>query len=160
MSSSKSEDDVTRALATARRYVRASVRSRHEVTIYLHRRGVSPEIASRAVAMLGTQDVLNDGVCARLWAEQWARRGYASAAIRLKLAAKGLDEETITQTLTQRRISVDDAARARALAARATRAGAHHLERTRVARRLASRGFDPDLIEQILNESFDPLVSS
>ena len=157
MSSSKPEDDeVARALALALRYVRASVHSRHEVRLYLHRRGVAAETASGAVTTLGARGLLDDRACARLWADQWVRRGYASAAVRVKLAAKGLDEETIDHAITQLQISLDDDARAREVAARYARPRAGPRERVRVARRLASRGFDSDLIARVLNESFGP----
>ena len=157
MLSSKLEDERARALALALRYVRAGVHSRHEVRTYLHRRGVAVETGSRAIAGLCARGLLDDRACARLWADQWARRGYASASIRIKLVAKGLDEETINHAITQLRIFLDDEARARELAARSARPRAGRRERTRVARRLASRGFDSDLIEQVLNESFGPL---
>ena len=161
MSSSKLEDDTSRALAAARRYVQAGVRSRHEVTTYLRRRGVTAETASRAIATLGARGLLDDRACARLWADQWARHGYASAAIRAKLAAKGLEEETIDHAITQLQMSLGDEARAREMVVRRARPRAgRRQERARVARTLASRGFDSDLIEQVLNESFDPLVSS
>ena len=160
MSSSKLEDDLSCALACALRYVRAGVRSRHEVATYLRRRGVAAQTTSHTIATLAAHGLLDDRACARLWADQWARRGYASASIRIKLAAKGLDEETINHAITQLRIFLDDEARARELAARYARPRAGRLERVRVARRLASRGFDSGLIEQVLNESFGPLVSS
>ena len=161
MLSSKLEDELARVLALALRYVRAGVRSGHEVRTYLRRRGVAAETASRAVTALSTtRGVLDDRACARLWADQWARRGYASTAIRVKLSAKGLDDVTIDHAITQLQISSDDDARAREVVARYARSDVGRQGRARMARTLASRGFDSDLIEQVLNESFGPLVSS
>ena len=160
MSLSKLADDASRVLAAARRYVQAGVRSRHEVTIYLRRRGVTAETTNCTLATLGAHGLLDDRACARLWADQWARRVYAIAAIRVKLTAKGLNEETVNHAITQLRISLDDEARARAVAAQYARPRTGRGERSRVARTLISRGFDADLIEQVLNESFGPPVSS
>ena len=97
MSSSKPESDLTRALARAVRYVRTGVRSTHDVRSYLVRHGVSSEAAGEVVQTLRQRGGLNDETCARLWAEQWARRGYAWSVIRHKLEAKGLGPAAIHQ---------------------------------------------------------------
>ena len=149
--------DVAPAVTLALRYVQAGVRSRQNVVTYLRRRGVAADSANRAVTALCTRGLLDDRTGARLWADHWARRGYARMAIRLKLAARGFDDEIVDHAIARLGISGDDEARAREVAARFGHARAGRSERTRAARTLAARGFDPDLIEQVLNESFDPL---
>ena len=156
MSSLKPADDVSRALAAAARYVRTSVRSTHELRAYLHRRGVSPDTAARVVTEGERRGWVDDRACARLWAEQWSRQGYAWAAIRLKLSAKGLHEHTIKDAANRLGMSSDDEARARLVAASYLRRhkGRPGRQAGRLARTLASRGFGSDLIERVLNESF------
>ena len=154
MSSSKLEDEARSVLAALPRYLRSSVRSTHEVVAYLRRRGLSPQRAARAVSEYQARGLLDDEACARLWAEEWARRGYAWAAIRTKLSLKGLDERTIERVARRLGMVGDDEARARLIASAYLRRHAATQTSQRVlARRLASRGFDADLIEHILNES-------
>ena len=159
MSSSKLEDNTQRALTAATRYVRAGVRSTREALTYLQRRGVPGDLARRTVAAFHARGVLDDRACARLWAEHWARAGYAWSAIRRRLADKGLDEHTIEHAAAQWGRASDDDARARFVAAQHARRGVGPRQRTRVARALSSRGFESDLIERVLNESFGPTPS-
>ena len=156
MSSSKAGDEFAHALAAALRYTRAGVRSTQEVLNYLHRRGVAPRLARRVIGEARARGVLDDHACARLWAEHWARRGYAWSAIRLRLCAKGLDEDAIEQAANQQERASDDDARARLVVARQRRHGAGPRQRSRLARTLTARGFDTDLIQQVLDESFSP----
>ena len=157
MSSSKPGDEVARALAAVVRYTRPGVRSIQEVLMYLRRRGCSPETAARVIAQGRARGILDDRACARLCAEHWARAGYAWSAIRLKLSAKGLDEPTIEETATYVDAAFGDEARARLVVTSSLRR--HMRQPARLARTLASRGFDPDLIERVLRESFGPIPS-
>ena len=152
MSSSKPHDEPCVPTALSR-YVRSGVRSTQEVVTYLRRHGVPPTRAARVVKQYRAQGLLDDRASARLWAEHWARRGYATAAIRLKLAAKGFDERVIDDTIHQWHPPSDDEERAREVVAQRVRRTAVRPARARLARTLASRGFDSDVIERILNES-------
>jgi SOS response regulatory protein OraA/RecX len=100
--------------------------------------------------------MVDDRLCARLWADHWARRGYAWSAIRVKLSEKGLDEQAIEHAASWLGTASDDDARARLVIAQRLRRRAGARQRSRLGRALASRGFDSDLIERILNESFGP----
>jgi len=153
MSSSSPRDEANAALAALSRYLRSGIRSTHEVQRYLRRRGVSPQAASRVVVAYQRRGLLDDGACARLWAEHWARRGYAWAAIRLKLSEKGLDGHAIEQAATRLGMASTDDARARLVVAQRARSGDGRQQRVRLARTLASRGFDQDLIERILGDA-------
>ena len=161
MSSSKPEADA-RLRAAIPRYVRSGVRSTHDVLRYLRRRGLSNRAAVRWVSAYEAQGVLDDRASARIWANHWARQGYAAVAIRLKLAEKEFTDAIIEHVTTRYCPPTDDEARARLLLAqRSARAGTHRATRSRLARTLASRGFDADLIERLLGESFDdPLASA
>ncbi|MBI4004197.1 MAG: RecX family transcriptional regulator [Candidatus Omnitrophica bacterium] len=130
------------------------MRSTHEVRSYLRRRGVPPALTARLIAECQARGVLDDRLSAALWAEAWSRRGFAWAAIRVKLNARGFDERTI-QTIgkTMARASQEEA-RARLVVQRVRgRPGPH--TRVRLARQLSARGFDSDVIEQLLG---DPLT--
>ena len=138
----------------APRYLKSGVRSTHEVLTYLRRRGISAGRAASLVAAYRAQGLLDDRAAARLWADHWARQGYASAVVRLKLEAKGFSSDVSDATITQFVPSTDDEARARLVAAQRAHRATGRLARTHLARGLASRGFDSDLIERILHESF------
>ena len=155
----------TRVLAALPRYLRTGVRSTRDVRSYLGRRGVSAGRAARLVAGYRARGWLDDRAAARLWADHWAREGYAASLIRAKLSAKGFSEDVIDETATRCCPPTDDQARARLLVAtylqrhapprrvRSLPAPAEGRQAGRLARTLASRGFDSDLIEQVLNES-------
>ena len=137
------------ALAAARRYTRAGTHSAYEVRTYLCRRGCSSLVIRQAMRELRSRGLIDDGACARLWAEQWARAGYAWAAIRQRLNAKALSDTAIELAASRVGSSeADDEARARLLAARARYRSARQL-----ARALAARGFEPDMIERIAHPS-------
>jgi SOS response regulatory protein OraA/RecX len=131
------------------RYARGRVRSAHEVLAYLKRHQVSPRLLAHIVATCRAQGLVNDAACARLWAEEWARRGWAWGAIRGKLEAKGLPEEAIGTAEAQLGGEGGDRGRAQELIEQ--HGSAHPEARARIARRLASRGFDPELIERLLH---------
>ena len=136
------------------RYIRTRVRSTSEAREYLRRRGASASAIRRAVAECQVRGLLDDPACARLWAAHWARSGYAWAAIFLKLREKGLGDAAIDAAAERvGRTAEDDAERARAvLAQRLRRRQGAAPSRPGLARILASRGFDPDTIEQLLSE--------
>lgn len=109
---------------------------------------MAPKTAQRILAECRLRGVVDDRACARLLAEHWARQGYAGAAIRLKLAAKGLEGPRIAPIVESMARASDDEARARLVAAQRNRRGG----RAGLSRRLAARGYEPDIIERILNE--------
>ena len=159
---SLSKDESSRALQDARRYLRGRVRSTRDVLTYLQRRGVPEPIATRVIAACRGEGLLDDEACARLWAEHWTRHGYASDAIRRKLALKGLDERAIQHATGLLGGTTGDLARARGLAEQSARrirrpaasSDAASRERARLARSLAARGFDSDVIERVVSERF------
>lgn len=153
MSSSKRGTELAGALAAALRYARAGVRSSQEVRAYLTRREVPSSTIARVLTACGARGLLDDRACARLWVEHWMRRGYAVAAIRERLAVKGLDDQTINEVLHPVAHASSDATRAREVVARRLRGGADARQRSRLARTLASRGFDSDVIERVLGAS-------
>ena len=151
-------DQVDHLLTATLGYAKAAVRSSHEVRAYLRRCGIPPSTATRLLAACRDRGLLDDQASASLWAEHWARQGYAWAAISLKLSVKGFDVQTIRSIgNTLARVS-DDETRARAVVSQRVRGGVTDpRQRLRLARRLASRGFEPDVIQRVLGE---PLAST
>ena len=92
--------------------------------------------------------MVDDRACARLWAGQWARQGYAAAAIRQKLSTKGLETRVVDAAVATLDEAEDDRARARLLIDARLRRG--WAPRERLARWLAARGFDAEVIEHTL----------
>ncbi len=150
MSSLKRASDPARAAAD--RYVRSGVRSTQELRAYLAARQMPAGTAEQLIREYERRGALDDRACARLWAEQWARQQYAWTVIRERLITKGLPSDAIEQAAQSVGHPAAERARARALAARGARGGGR-LAWSRLARTLASRGFDPELIEQILRET-------
>ena len=155
MSSSKPGHEFRDVLAAASRYASTRVRSRQELQQYLKRRGVPAGTARQAVAACAARGLLDDRACARLWAEHWARRGYAGAAIYQRLMEKALDAAAIEQAIRTITRDSDDEARAQAFIARHLDRRTVRPSRSRLARTLASRGFDPDVIERVLCEAVE-----
>lgn len=152
--SSSNPGDEPRAPAGLLRYLRSGVRSTHEVVSRLRQHGVSSRDAARLVRAYRARGVLDDRAGVRLWADHWARQGYASAAIRLKLAAKGFDAQAIEDTVSRFVPPSDDEARARVLLAQRRDRVSGRPGRARLARALAAHGFEPDVIERLLGESW------
>ena len=151
---SESRPDSSRVLALVRRYLRHRVRTVHDVQVYLQRHRVPEPLRTQVLDACVAQGLLDDVIAGRLWAEHWARRGYASHAIHAKLTAKGLNAQTIRQVIQAVGTTETDDMRARVVAARVVVSAPGPPVRLRVARRLASRGFDSDVIERILHELF------
>jgi SOS response regulatory protein OraA/RecX len=129
------------------RSVASGVRSTQEALTYLRRLGVSPAAATQIVNDVRARGLLDDRACARLWADHWARAGYAESAVRAKLSAKGFGEAAIREAVEHLGLPASEEARARELAGTLLRRPAGQ-----VARRLASRGFSEDVIERVVRE--------
>lgn len=161
MSSSR-RADASRAIQLVDRYLQGRVRSVRETLDYLSRHGITSHDAQQAVTTAQARGLLDDRVAAQLWAEHWARQGYAWAMIHARLREKGFDERTITTLTHQHNATQDDEAAARRLIASSRRRASQLLpprQRFRLARTLAARGFDADLIERVLNEAVGPITS-
>ena len=143
-SSLRRSDAPEPALRRALQYAQRRVCSGQELLAYLARRGVAATAARRAYGLV------DDRACARLWADEWARQGYAWSAIRERLSARGLPADAVSAAARIVGGPSGDAARAQRLVARVRkrRPGAP----ARLARQLAARGFDAELIERVLGE--------
>lgn len=136
-------------------------RTTQDAVAFLRRRGVSPEAAAALISECRARGLADDGALARLLADHWARKGYAWPAIRERLAARGLEARAIDEAGDRLRLPAGDAARAR-------EAASAFLARTRIARRepalaharlarlLAARGFEEELIGRVVEEALGP----
>lgn len=150
------QDALRRARRLAQRYLRFGVRSTAELRAYLTTRQLAEPLIDALLAKYVRDGVLDDRACAKLLATCLADQGYAWGAVREQLLAKGLDAELVDQTLEPLKACLDDAARARALVQTRLR-GASRTDtrvRARVARLLSQRGFDSDLIDRVLADTF------
>ena len=159
MSSSKPPRRDPRRLI--RTYVRTGTRSHAEAAGYLRQRGVSAAEAARVTRELRRVGALDDRACAKLWMQRLADEGYAWPRIRERLREKQLPERLIDEHVANASTHDPDESRLRALAAaRLSRLPASDpRRRQRLVRWLASRGFDPDLIEPVLAELIPDLAS-
>ena len=132
----RSEDAVEQAL----RALRHRDRSAAELDVRLERRGVGEAEREQALATLERVGYVDDDRFARTRAEQLAARGSGDALIRHDLEGRGLAVEHIEAALATLEPERD---RAAVIAARRGRS-------LKTARYLASRGFDPDMLEGIV----------
>jgi len=150
MSSSKPRRD---AWNLARRWLRFGTRSTAELRTYLRGKQVPPALIPGVVQRAGAAGLVDDRACAALWATRLADQGYAREAIRRRLEAKGLaiplqdDDESRAREVVQRVLRRPQTLQGLRL-------------RRRLARLLAQRGFDSDLIDRVLAEFLEPLSTS
>jgi regulatory protein len=127
------------AVSRATRALAARDRSRAEIEARLDAAGVSASAREEALGSLEASGLLDDARVAESRARDMARRGYGNAAIRADLRLRRIDSETITAAIEGLE-SEEERAR-RVLAGK---------EQTPAARRrLASRGFSRDTLEEL-----------
>jgi SOS response regulatory protein OraA/RecX len=127
------------ALARATRALSARDRSRGELTSRLDDAGISEAARDEALSSLEGAGLLDDTRVAESRARELARRGYGDAAIRSDLRLRHIDSETIGEVIAE--LEPEGERVQRVIAGK---------ERTpQVLRRLASRGFSPDTLEDL-----------
>lgn len=134
--------------AAVLRYAGAAPRSRRDVEAFLAKHGVPDEARAGLIAACEARGLVDDVKAARLWAQHWLDQGYAWAAVHERLRTKGFDDRTLHSLDAQDRFAGDDESRARQVVARLGSRPAAALART-----LASRGFDPDVVERVVSDS-------
>ena len=144
--------DTQRAAALARRYLRCGTRSTAQLRAYLEARHLPPSLTDTLIAQCTREGLLDDAVCAKLWARTLRERGYALAAIREQLLAKGLAASVSDPALAVLRAEASDAQVAAEMAQRQRqkRASAAASQPQRLARWLATHGFDEEMIGELI----------
>jgi SOS response regulatory protein OraA/RecX len=128
-----------RALSRALRTLSAHDRSRGELDSRLAQAGVPEAARAEALEALERGGLVDDDRMAATRAAALARRGYGNAAIRADLARRRMSPETVAAAL--------DALEPESERAAALLAGAR--DPRAALRRLAARGFDRDVLEDV-----------
>ena len=127
------------ALARATRALAARDRSRGELEARLNEAGVSETARDEALRSLEAAGLLDDTRVAESRARELARRGYGDAAIQSDLRLRRISSDTITAALEALEPEAERALKV-----------VEGKERTpTVLRRLASRGFSRDTLEDL-----------
>jgi len=128
-----------KALARATRALASRDRSRGELEARLNAAGVSDTARDEALGSLEAAGLLDDARVAGSRARELARRGYGNAAIRSDLRLRRIASETIAAAVEELEPEAERAVRA-----------LNGKERTpAMLRRLVSRGFSRDTIEEL-----------
>lgn len=92
--------DEGKALDRSYNYLSYRARSKKEVTDYLARKQYAPEVGERIIAQLEAQNLINDNQFAESWLENRQQTSPRSRRrLQQELRAKGVDSDTISQTL-------------------------------------------------------------
>ena len=127
------------AVGRATRALASRDRSRGELERRLNAAGISEAAREEALSSLEAAGLLDDARVAEARARDMARRGYGNAAIQSDLRTRRIDSETITSAIEELEPETDRAARV-----------LNGRERTpALLRRLASRGFSRDTLEDL-----------
>lgn len=127
------------AVARATRALASRDRSRGELEARLDAAGVSEAARDDALSSLEAAGLLDDTRVAESRARELARRGYGDAAIRSDLRLRRIDSETIAAAVAELEPEAE----------RAQRVLAGKERSPQILRRLASRGFSRDTLEQL-----------
>lgn len=136
------------------RMLTARERSEAEVRQALRKRGHDPDTIAIVVEEFRSKNLLSDSRFAEAFATEAAeRRGYGSAAIRMRLRTKGITPELAAQAATVS--PEEEEARARGFAAKRARAlGSYppEVRYRRLAGALARRGYPADIVSRVASD--------
>jgi len=129
------------------------LRSEKELAQRLRQKGFSEELSRETVNFLKDRDFINDRIFAKGWVSSRLKRPFGLRRIKQELMQKGLDKETIVETLAQAKVGYDEISIVRLLAEQkfSKLKGIEPLKaRQRVYAYLMRRGFSPDIISNII----------
>lgn len=146
------------ALDKALKLLARRARSRRELRTLLARMGFEQPVVSRVESRLVEVEVLDDASFAYAAAEYYGRnRGESRRAVRSRLATEEVPEAVIGEVISEILGEESDLDRALALATRrARRYGrlAPEAAAGRLARYLAQRGYDFEVVEEVCGRVF------
>jgi regulatory protein len=142
------------------RKLAAQARTRAELSRALQAKQVPTQAAEAVLDRMEAIGLIDDQGFARDWVEsRQQRRNLSKTALRRELTAKGVDREQIDSALEE--VDADDElTAARSLAAKKARAMAGldvQVRYRRLAGVLGRRGFNPGVINQVVNEVVRPI---
>ena len=149
--------DAARARAVALDLLSRKARTRLDLQDRLHRRGAPRAVAEAVVGDLEARGYVDDRAFAVNWVESRTRgRAIGSRRLREELLQKGVARPLVEATLAAALTETDEAARARAAAARRL-PGLERAAPDQVARRLydylVRRGFPADVARRVVRET-------
>jgi regulatory protein len=148
------------AQETAYRLLAVRLRSRHELTDRLRRRGISAVVVAAVTADLERQGLLDDDRFAGAWVRtRLALRPSGPVRLRAELAQKGVAREVITRALGETLSSQEEGTLAEDLARtrlRRYRRLPPEVAYRRLAGVLARRGFSTGVIARVLRDLLGP----
>jgi regulatory protein len=158
-------DDPEVVLDAAARFLEVRSRSVEEVRRHLIAKAYRPELVEAAIVRLLAGGMLDDEAFARAWIESRDRaRPRGEQVLRLELARKGIDRETVAALLAERRLAAPARVTDRYGASADLRAAELLLQKRRAALMraaepraraqrayalLARNGFDPDVCRTV-----------
>jgi regulatory protein len=140
------EHGPAKALEVAKRALARRDYSERGLRDRLARAGIELSEAEEAVLRLREAGLLDDARFAAQRATVLAERGRGDGAIRFDLESHGVDRELVGAALAELEPEAERAARV------VSRRGAD----TKTVRLLAQRGFDPDVVDQVLSAGVAP----
>jgi regulatory protein len=151
-------EEVKRATDVCLKLLSLRARSRHELLTALERKGFSEPVREAALGEVERWGYLDDARFARDRAAVLLQRGkYGPRSVEQRLQAHGLSPEQAREAVSEATGSVefDAVAAARQVLERRGLLGRplEPKERARAARLLDSRGFSPEVIQQVLGQS-------
>lgn len=133
----------------------ARARSRQELAEALAQRGVPDDVATRVLDRFAEVGLVDDAAFAKAWVEsRQASRGLSRRALALELARRGVDADTVTDSLT----SIDDETEYDAALAlvtkklRSTRNADSQARWRQLVGLLARRGYSPGLAMRVVGD--------
>jgi regulatory protein len=134
------------------RYLARCDRTAAQVERFLRQKGASPASARRTVARLSALRYLDDCGYARRWIEGClARRPMGRERLKAELLRRGVAEPLADRTVREVLHEIDEETLARQ-ALRLRQRGGRRLTPVQAARLLRQRGFEEDMVEQIIEE--------
>ncbi len=152
----KQWDEIYHAKQSALNYVNARMRSRSEISQKLRDRGYGPEAVESALTFLHEYNMVDDAAFARAWVnDRLLKRATGRKKLEVELMRKGIDKETIAETLG--RFFSEDFEIEQAMRAAEKKAGKIRHDDPRkwdqsMSAFLANRGFGWDVIRRVLEK--------
>lgn len=148
-----SPEDSQKAFNLSLRYLNLRIRSTKEVQDYLVKKGFSKQAVDEVLERLKSLKFLNDKTFGESLIRSRQRKGKSSYLINYELKQKGLDEKTISELKEN---NIDDLQTAKDFVQRKKHLyqGLSKIEyRNKIGRLLQSRGFNWDIIKEVLKEN-------
>ncbi len=145
----KKESDFGKKYARTLELIMRRVRSEKEIRDYAWRKKWEPEEASRIIERLKIKGYLDDEKFAVAWVRSRAAlKNISRRKLTLELRQKGIDSETITQTLDQS----EDYDESQALKDLVAKKQARYPDKNKLIAYLMRQGFRYDEVKQVLQE--------